>query len=426
MKYLGLITAVLFVNAGCIKKLTADDEGFRYSFSVEAIENAKLSPPEAAEEIAKGAEQLLYAKGFEQADRVATDALKLDPANLRAGFIKALLEPLLLLKGIVARLQPLAERSPKLKKDWDKEVAALRSKPDYMLNSYYLDGTPEIATEKELQNYLDKLIVALEHFRLFVRDHRNSEITMKSSPVFIPDANSRYAYSCKITETENKSYELICPPSSARHQVTLNRADFETIQIGIGFYELYLALPNSYDLTGTVDSIKGMNEVLPKDYQKIADDLMARAEFGSLRIPNTMSKARGWGLDIVNSLLWANENIELTCNKGHADPQNRPGYFINKGICVVDAFKPYLDKVEKAVKSNQEVPFDFYPGDEGNMVTVDMNVFALFERPMDSLKLLGPLKFNSCGKLVDLRDPTIGGTFPKGDALTAFGDPKCP
>jgi hypothetical protein len=139
-----------------------------------------------------------------------------------------------------------------------------------------------------------------------------------------------------------------------------------------------------------------------------------------------MSKARGWGLDIVNSLLWANENIELTCNKGHEDPQNRPGYFINKGICVVDAFKPYLDKVEKAVKSNQEVPFDFYPGDEGNMVTVDMNVFALFERPMDSLKQLGPLKFNSCGKLVDLRDPTIGGTFPKGDALTAFGDPKCP
>lgn len=428
MKYLNLISAVLFVNTGCIKKLTDNNDGFRYSFSVEAIEKSELSRSEAAEEIAKGAEQLVYAKGFEQADRVAADALKLDPANLRAGFIKALLEPLILLKGIVVRLQPLAERNPALKKNWDHTVAALKSQPDYMLNSYYLDGNPEISTEKELQNYLDKLIAALEHFRLFVRDHRNSEITMMSSPMFIQNANSRYAYRCKITETANRSYELVCPPSSARHQVTLNRADFEIIQSAIGFYELYLALPNGYDLTGTVESIKEMNgasEILTKDYQKIVDDIMAHAEFGTLRIPNTMSKARSWGLDILNSVLWANENVKLLCSMGSEHPQNRPGYLFDKGLCVIDAFKPHLEKVEKVVKSNQEVPFDFSLG-HGNMVTVQMNVFALFEKPMESLKQLGPLKIDSCGNLVELRDPTIAGLFPNGDAITAFGNPKCP
>jgi hypothetical protein len=425
MRYLYLISAFLVVGTGCSRNSSVGDDSFRYSFSVDAIEKSNLSRPDAAEEIAKGAEQLLNAKSFEQADRVASDALKLDPSNLRAGFIKALLAPLLLQKGILARIRPLAERSPKLKKDWDKAVEDCKAKPDEKLNSYYLDGRPDISTEKELQKYVDTVVEALEKFRLFLRDRRNSEITMISSPLFVPDANIRYAYSCKITATANRSYELVCPPSFTRHQVSLNRADFESLQAGAGFYELYLALPNGYDLSGSVDSIKDMSEILPKDYQKIADDIMASAKFGTLRIPNTFSKARGWGLDIVNSFVWANENQELTCKSGQENPTNRPGYFFNKGICVVNAFKPLLDTAAKAVTTRGPVPVDLglFNGEKKGIV--QMNLFAPFENPLPSLKQIGFLKFNQCGKLVDIQDKTVAGAFPNGDALTAFDNPKC-
>lgn len=430
MKYFRLISAFLVVSSiGCFRKtnVEGDRDNFRYSFSVDAIEKSSLSRPDAAEEIAKGAEQLFHAKKFSQADLVASDALRIDPSNFRAALIKAILLPLLLQKGILTRIQPLVERSPVLKKEWNKTVEKYRANPDYKLNSYYLDGVPDISTEKELQRFMDLLIEAIEKLRLFLRDNRKAEIIITSSPLIISDANERYAYRCKLIESANRSYDLVCPPSSSRHQVSLNRAEFESLQAEVAFLELYFILPNSYDLSGSVDSLSGISEITPSDTQKIADHIIAHIEFGSLRIPNSLSKARGWGLDIINSLIWANENQSVICKSGNEDRDNRPGFLFNKGICFFGSVvKELLDVSEKAVKTDNspiDVPLKFF--DDEKYGQIKMNIFAPYENPMESLKQLAPLKFNKCGKMVDLQDKTLAGVFPNGDVLTLIGNPEC-
>jgi hypothetical protein len=425
MKHSKIIVVALLMATGCSKNTRTDEHGFRYAFSQTAIVNSNLPRPEAAEKLAEGAEQLMNAKGFDQALGVATEALKLDPTNLRAGLVHAMLANLRLQKGLLMRVKPLADRSPLLKKQWQKGYDDYKSHPDFRFNSYYLDGKPEFLTELALQRHIDLMIAELEKFRLFLTAHRDAEITMIASPLFVPDMNERYTYRCKINETAGRSFELTCPPAAARRQVSLNRADFEMILGGIVYYELHAVFGNSYDLSGSVESVKDIAEVRPQDHQIIADRVMARPEFGKQRLPNTLGKARSWGLDFINGLTWASANPQLTCPKGEFDQGNRPGFFMNMGFCMVGEIKEIADISVRAFKTNGPIKVDYVRS--GQTFRFSQNYMAPFEKPMESLKQLGPVKFNECGRIVDVGDRTLGGIFPDGDAPRAFAlDSACP
>lgn len=80
--------------------------------SASAILGGSGSQAEKAEDLANGAELLLSAEGFEQANEMADRALIQDPTNFRARLIHALLAPLVLQKGLIARLRKVAAESP--------------------------------------------------------------------------------------------------------------------------------------------------------------------------------------------------------------------------------------------------------------------------------------------------------------------------
>lgn len=374
------------------------------------INDSKLSAAERAEKLALGAEHLLTADGFLQAHNLTKQALKQDSKNLRAGLLKVILDPLLLMKGFRIRFKPLdpdpvtSEKTLAEKRELAKTSA---------LERYLLDGKPDIKNEAQAQAFIDQLVIAVDRIRIFARDHKDSELTIKANSLLAPELNEVYADSCELIETPNFDYQVTCPEDRFREQVSLNHADFEFLQHGASYALFSLAFLNSYDLTGLKKVIAIHKDQPPLKTQQIYSKLMKNPHFGKLRKMEGLSHIKDLTLDIFSGVQWSMDNFSSLCSRGESDVRNRPGMLFYQGFCVDSSMAPFLSTGTAFITGT---PQDIILNRGPEPRKVQVNYMSLVNKPIDDIRHLGELTFSNCGNITAVGDGSLGGTFPNKDA----------
>ncbi len=418
-----VIFAIVLVIVSCDKK--KDDNYDRISISsASLLADSQLSPAEKSEGLAKQAETLLTAQGFLEAKEVVELSLKQDSTNLRAQFINGLLGPLMLQQGFFTRYMPVAKRDPLLLNEYLEVIKGRLQLPESALKNFLTDGVPTFSNEEQVQKHIDLIYEAFDRLRIFTNKIKDNELTIKSNLDLTPNLIQRYAQACEIVTTAKFEYELKCPPSEKRYDVSLNRADFETIEMMSACYQVYFALLNGYDLSSSV-AIKGSyrkkGNPLAADILK---DLLKDTRFGKLRATQHFGKVKELGLELITSMRWAMARQSTLCPSGAGDPKNRFGMLINYGVCIVPMFEPFLAEYEKSFLGQ---PLDFVSSKQGKTHTTKIVHLAVLDNPYIDLRSLLPVKFDTCGAIEGVADPKINGTYPNGDAniVIPLRNPVC-
>ena len=395
-----------FISSGCSSTTDSADPTHINGL---ALALANKPTAEKADDLAKAAEILLDAKGFSQASALVDAALAQDPACFRALFLKALLKPVMTEKGLYARLKPLASRSTHLQETYDAAVAQI---PTNALHDFLFDGSATITSEMDLQADVDSSFEAIDELRVFLRNNKNHELTMKASSIFLPRLAARYADACEIVSSAELTYDIKCPDRKTLTEIGVNRADFEFIEDMASVIEGALAIGNAYDLT-QASALADQNELAsPQNRSVIFDRLFSHPAFGRLRGRARIQSFRAFMLDFAAGARWVDANAATLCSKGDgAGDANRPGMLIAQGLCLPLA-DSFLDQMDSPLAGQRQ---KLSTVANGQTLTTDSLPFAPFLHPVADLRALSPLRFNSCGQLTGTADPTLGGFFPNGE-----------
>lgn len=381
------------------------------------LANKNLADSEKSEQLAKAAEQLLTVQGFAFASDVADLALQQDPNNLRAKFVKAILAPIMSQKGILARIAPLAEKDEELKAQYDEMMVNLENQfPNSTLKSFLLEGTPDIDSEKGIQDYLDSMANGFRALRLFAKQNKNSSLTVMTSDLFFAAMKKRFEESCIVIEPYPGEYEYQCPSPVNMLEVQFSRADFEGVQQIAAAYELYLSLYNSYNLDGSIQvALDHKDQPSHPAAQEIIQELLQNRTFATLREGTGLKRLKEMGLDAITGMRWVIRNQNSLCPLGKENPRNRLGFLFNHGLCVQDPsnatrqLKHFEDVVSgKLIKAT-------FVGRGGDRYDTVMKPAAWVDAPINDLRMLTPLKFNECEELTEVSEGTAGGIFPRAD-----------
>lgn len=416
MKFLAKpLAVVLAVStlAACSNKQAENKSGITTLNSAAIMADKTLTPQEKAEKLALAGEQLTTPTGFMYADLVFDQALSLDSSNKRAQFYKAFLATPMALRGILARVKPLAYTHQKTKKEYDEAISNL---PNSSLKTFLFDGTGNITTEKDIQSFVDQIHNGQDQFRTYLKNNKNLELTLNVNDWAIQGSIQKALQECAVNQVAKGVYDIKkCDVTSAL-QFKLNRADVEALQQISAGMQIYTAMLTSYDATGSIatarkfDGQKVSNKVLWKELSKSAD-------FAKLRNADALKNVIGMGVDAVAGIRWAVQIQNELCQYGEKNSNNRSGFLFGKGVCIKSKnedgsiLEDTLRLVD-TVLSGQSIEVTIGQNQE---IKTQVRPSTVLAKPIADLKALRPV-FNNCDKVSSVSDDTLGGMFPNNDA----------
>lgn len=376
-----------------------------------------LSSAEKAEKLALAGEQLTTPTGFMYADLVFDQALSLDSNNKKAQFYKAFLATPMSLRGIMARVKPLAYSHPKTKKEYDEAVKNL---PNSGLKTFLFDGTADIKNEKDIQGFVAQIHDAQDQFRTFLKNNKSMELTLNVNDWAIQGSMQKTLEDCAVTQVSEGVYDVKKCDLTNALEVKINRADVEALQQIASGMQIYLATLISYDATGTI-AISRKYEGKQVSNKTLYKELSQNADFGKLINGNALKNIVGMGIDAVAGVRWAVQIQNELCQYGQENANNRKGFLFGKGLCVKSENEDG-SKLEDVLKIVDTVlagqTIEVKVGKNEEIQTVAKPI-AVLENPIADLKSLRPV-YNSCDKIQSVSDDTIGGIFPNHDGNEAL------
>lgn len=391
---------------------TYNSEGISKKISIDGIMSSNLPPAEKAKELTDSAEEILTTNNFLEANKVASLAVSTNPKDAKAGFIKSLTECLIKLKGFVIRSKPLFKNDTKAYENFKKGFSS-----SLVSEKFFLDGSPEFFVEKDLQEYFDELIKSFENLNYFLSHNKNAEISIKYLPLFERNLNKSFVDACELKITKQFEYEIDCPDEKIRHQIDLNRADFEELQLFVNITLIYFNFLNAYDLTGYLEALHRYDDRQENDKATFFNDLLNNKSFGLLRENSKINQIQNLGIDSMLALRWFIDNPKLACPKGAGVNPNRIGMLFFEGLCIDNYFNSFLNDYMNFFKG---VPKDLELKDSGRSIKTKTNYISFTQKPPKDIRDLGPFTFNPCGDLISVGDPTMAGIFPNQDANTVI------
>jgi hypothetical protein len=374
-----------------------------------------------SEQLAQAAEQLVSPYTFMLAAKAADMALEKDPSNIRAQLYKNLVARLMVFKGILTRIKPFVREHGKIE-EHEKMIASLPISP---LRDFLLDGPEDINSSHKIMDVLADYRKAIDQFRRFLRLNGNIEITAHMNPyVWQKQLESAPAENCTIKSESNSNGGTAGSSAEIKYTVTcdfkeiairkLNAADILALsQIEAGEVLLY-TIYTSYD----VDQIEKLGELdpnhtwTPSQTQAFLESLPG---FGKLRADNGMKNILNLGSDFVAAWKWAKDKQAQLCPNGSSEKIQRKGYLFSKGICVhtnSDSERSLAlleSALQGAIRVGLETP-------TGEIRQTQYDLFAWSRNPVADLRTVAPAAFDKCGNATKLRDLTMGGIYPQGDA----------
>ena len=421
-----LIGLLCVISAGCSSDSSKKPVKTAEVNTESIIDDKSVSPKQKAERLALASEQLVSPLSFMYANDVASQALQLDAKNQKAQFVKALVAPMMALKGVMARIQPIATRTPEGKANYDRAIQKLQDAPKHALRDFLLEGPADIKNETDAQNLIDSVRSAFTKQRQFFKSAKNSEMTLNLPEMFVIDELDRED-KCYWTANPNGTYEQYCieaaPPVL---QYKLNRADFEALQQIVAGTEIYFVLMNSYSLAGALDvndKFKDSNGVS----KEVREALLANKEFATLR-GKSLASILEMGLDAVAGVRYARNIQDQLCKSGNSRDQNRPG-FLFRSICIEEnTSRTPLDQILASI----ELVFKgglydtAFATPKGGVYETQVRAASFFEGGVRDVRDLG-LTFDECNRVVSASDSTLGGVFVKKDAnaVLSLNRSKC-
>lgn len=407
----GLATAVVL---GFTPTLTMGQVAPSSRVDVTSIANSKnQTAAEKAEALALAGELLNTPTSFMHADPVFKAALFIDPSNARAQLWAAALGPAMELKGLIARIEPLAQTHPARYSHYQAEVARLKKMyAGTDLLKFMLSGPADIESEVELQEVIARVSLKIDDFRRTVIALKNRSQPLQlhfHKELFKPKQIA--AYKNNVHYAGRGVYEL--DPSLENSDMivrNLNRADLEVLQQAAAGIEIYMTIANSRKLTG---AYQRYTKPKKRDIKKLLMSLEAEPDFGTLREQNGLGAIPDLAKDFVLGIRYAISYNNSLCPNGYETPRNRPGYLFENGICVAnpDGVERVLHTIDVAL-TGSPIAVNLQAG---NNIPTTMTPLALFKTPVQDIRSIGRIDFDSCGNVTHVDDYQGGGVFPNGD-----------
>ncbi|MCB0406798.1 MAG: hypothetical protein KDD34_01265 [Bdellovibrionales bacterium] len=376
-----------------------------------------------SEELALAAEQIIGPYTFMLADRVLDQALEKDPTNKRAQLYKAFIKPFMKYKGIASRIENLVTEFGDIQQ-FKKDISNI---PDSSFKEFITAKGQPITNEKEAQAVLTEIRNAFNDFRLFLKSNPDLEMDINLNPhMFEQFIKERYSDSCKVINDSNGNYDVECDTRMAA-RVGMNMADITVLQQYTAGVVLYLTPYTSYDFTGLKNLTKinsdrekrGLPPLTASDAQR---ELESNQDFGRIRKDESFSLLQSFGADVSSAWKWALTMQDSLCpNTQNWWEKKRPYMLVEDGICVENE-NGHLELLDKALSGATRLIVQTAKGEK---VETDVDVFAISRNPIQNLKTVLPLSYNQCGKANDLRDKTLGGILPQGNAVEMTIDDNC-
>lgn len=365
-----------------------------------------------AEQLALAAEQLMTPTSFMYANLILDQALQSDPNNLRAKFYKAVVATPMALKGIAARIKPLASRDIESLRQYNEAITNL---PNSGLKTFLFDGKEDIKNEKDVQAFADSIYHAQNKLRLFLKSNKNASLTLNVNDWGLEGRFNQHIQDCAVEQTGSGTFSMKLCDLRKSVQVELNRADMETLMYISAGIQMYTASITAYDISGSIDvALNNKGQTLSS--AALWKKLIRNADFGTLRNTKVLQNIPEMGMDSVMGIRWAMSMQDELCPKGHEEVNTRRGYLFSKGICLGDGSTVSNNAMENILKiadlalAGQAIDIKKADGS----ITA-LKPLAVLSTPIADLKKLDP-KFNECNKLAAISDDSLNGALPNNDA----------
>lgn len=381
----------------------------------------------SADEIADAGEQLVTPYTFMLADKTFNLALKKNAAHNKALFYKAFLKRFMVFKGILARMKPLVAKQGDLK-DYQRKIQSL---PESPLKAFLMDGPADIKDIYSAQGFLNEYVRAVNYLREFLLQNPEMNFTIYLNPYLHEESIEKsWSKSCRALPTRGELMHVECDPREIALR-RVNAADLMMLRQVAAGEVLALSIYASYSLEG-LENLSKTERFDQLPYHTQRQLLKANPEFATLRRDHVMDLVSYIAQDFVAASRWAERFKKELCPKGFdiaGEQTQRDGYLFSEGFCLaeddesVTARETLLAQIEGALRGS--VPLQIQSQDKEVTVESVIDPLALSRRPVIDLKALLPEQLPTCGKLVELPDPTLGGVFPRRDASIYLSRDAC-
>lgn len=412
-----------------------DDDKKQVIVNTNSIQEAAGDLTESAEKLALAGEQLVSPISFMYADLIFDMALVANPENKRAQFFKALIKPMMAMKGAMSRVKPVVKTlSDEQQKEYNEFIAKA---PESALKTFLMDGPEDIKTEEDALKFMDGYRSAWEDIRVFMKE--NKDLNLDVNIMTLAGAAAALDSASKECKAENPSDGVFAVDAKCDYlkalKVNISRADTEVIQQVAAGMQIYHILATSYSLDGVRDYAES-NQENDVSAEEVIKHFSENTTAGKLR-HNGLAKITKMGVDAISGTRWALSMKNEICPEGKTSKRNRKGFLVRDGICIKEVNskgKPTEDllKTIEAALTGGTIAIEG-KDDMGNKVAETViRPSAPLDNPIQDLRSVAPTSYNDeCGSPVALADNTIGGLFPNKDAnsyLKAVGsldDKEC-
>ncbi|MES2963361.1 MAG: hypothetical protein V4760_05690 [Bdellovibrionota bacterium] len=214
------------------------------------VKDTKMTKEVKAEELAKKAELLYAAEAIDLAVKVADLALKEDANNLRAKLVKALIAPVMVQKGILARIAPFAKTNDQLKDKLEKYEADMRAAvTETPMLHFVLDGPADIEKAEQLDAHIEASVQSLKALREFVMSNREKSISLNEADLTLSTMSNRVRLACQVSEVAELQFTVDCGLIGLRTvEVKMTPEKFDELAAKIAANEVSLTIGTSFDL----------------------------------------------------------------------------------------------------------------------------------------------------------------------------------
>ncbi len=366
-----------------------------------------------SQELAESGEQLVQPHSLHLADRVFEMALEKDPDNKKAQFYRSFLKRFMVFEGILYRVSPYVE------KYGDKALfqTNIKNIPNHPLRQFLLKSDTNKAQIKNLadiQMFLTDYRDAVQEFRSFVTKNPDLNMDIYLNPsLFANKIEGNIKESCQVISEKQDDFKVECDFSDVA-KIKVNMADLMVLKQAAAGEVLYLTLYTSYGV-GSIDDylVETKNKGLSS--KEALEKLAAIPDVGLLTKRQGLTAIRKMGADFGVGLKWALRYQSSLCPKNKDGKSTLRKGFLVTDMCITDTNNAQntLAILDRVLAGTMKVTF----GETEQKFEKNMNVMALFDRPVQDLRRLAPATWNSEGtQATSFHDKTFGGLFPDGDA----------
>lgn len=368
-----------------------------------------------AEQMALVAESLVRNNTMQDAWKLAFRALEQDQFNIRGQFVLKATAPLMELKGILKRIQPVVSVQPKEYANYQKylkEVAADKYSPD--TSKFLLDGKPDLHSEREVQDVIEKVVERTDELRDWLKENRKVDYTVNTYNV------QDSAPICSAKEISANVWELTdCSKGVIKQTAKMNIADFEAIRLAVAGVQTYLALSTAYSADGVMRNLRSMPNDGDTPQQKY-EAISKVKGIGQLRNTKFQVLLPKVLTDFAVGLKIAKKMQATLCPAGAPKDQSRRGMALHHGICVDST--NYTDKVIATIElMGRGKLTQIAIASESTTIDATVDAKAFYQTPAGDLRSYAPT-FDSCGGFQSLGDGRIGGVFVNGEINTLLAN----